>query len=198
MLDICLRESAHPFLCLRVCVCVCMRVYVSVCICACLHVCVYMCVCASASVYLYTFVHVCLCVRACVCVCACMCVRVCMYARWCAFERARVCVCVFACVWCVHARTRAFVCKCACVYTCQEIIWLQLYLLFVNMVKSRDFRNVSEKVLHQLISCHIIANILLPVSQTIPLSIGTGSVLCFWTVLVQRCPYKHNFFASIR
>ena len=61
---------------LYVCVHVCVH------LCVCMHVCVYGCVCVCACMYMY----VCACVYGCVCVCACMYVCACM------------CVCVCACV----------------------------------------------------------------------------------------------------
>ena len=62
--------SCKPFLGMKRCACVCVRVCVCACVCVC--VCVRTCVC------------VCVCVRACVCVCVCACVRACVCVCMCA------------------------------------------------------------------------------------------------------------------
>lgn len=76
------NATAVCWLCVRVCVlvCVCKCGCVSVCLlaCACIHVCLYLCACASICVYL--------------CVSVSLCLRACVYARVC------VCVCLRRCV----------------------------------------------------------------------------------------------------
>jgi len=65
--------------CLSVCVCVCLCVYVCVCLCLCvsLSVCVY--ICMSMSVCVYVCVSLCLCVCMSVCLCVYVCVCLCSY-----------------------------------------------------------------------------------------------------------------------
>jgi len=52
-----IQSNVHVYMCVYVCVCVCMCVYVCVCVCVCVYVCVCVCMC----------VHVCACVYVCVC-----------------------------------------------------------------------------------------------------------------------------------
>ena len=71
-------------LCLSVCGCVCLSVFVCVwlclcpsvfgCVCVCLHLCVSVCLCVSLSVFLCVSVSVCVCLSVFVCVCAGVCV----------------------------------------------------------------------------------------------------------------------------
>ena len=88
------------FLCVCVCVFVCMHMSARVCLYACRHVCV--------------SVHACMCVRVCVCVCVCvyaLCVCVCVWTRSvCVCVCVYVCVCVFVHALCVSCRMQTYAC----------------------------------------------------------------------------------------
>jgi len=57
-----------------VCMCVCVYVCMHVCVCVCVYV--YVCMCMCVRVYVCTCVCMCACVHVCVYVCTCRCVRV--------------------------------------------------------------------------------------------------------------------------
>ena len=59
---------------LYVCVCVCMSVCVYMCVCVCVCMYVYVCVSVCVHVYVYVCVSVCVCMCVCLCVCGCACV----------------------------------------------------------------------------------------------------------------------------
>ena len=76
-----------------------------------MHVCVYVCMCTSMCVFMHVRVCACVCVCVCVCVCACHCVCVCVCACACVHMHVhvvcmRVCVCICTCA-----------CVCVCVVT---------------------------------------------------------------------------------
>ena len=77
-----------------------MPFYFFVCVSMCVHLCVEMCMCihVCACVCLCTWMCVCLCI--CICACVCLCVNV------------YVCICVYTCVF-VCVCTRAHTCTCA-------------------------------------------------------------------------------------
>ena len=110
-----------PWVCVTLCVCVCMFVSLCVCVCLCLYMCV--CVCARA--------HVCL--SLCVCVCACLCV--------CAHARLYVCVFMHACT-CVYARVRmrtclfVSLCVCVCLCACVYVGWRRLYCILKALTRT--------------------------------------------------------------
>ena len=117
------------YVCVCVCMYLCIRMYV--CVCVCMHLCIRMYVCECVCMHLYTdvntykqrvsakqilpgdghtvFVHFCVCV--CVCVCDAQ--------MHCAFVRVHLCVCICACAFVrVCVRVRACVCARAHVRVC--------------------------------------------------------------------------------
>jgi len=94
---VCVRACAYIFfVCVRVCVCLCVRFFMRACV----------CVCACVHVY------------GCVCACVCVCVRVCVYACVCACG----CTCVSLCAWvCMCMHVYVCVSMCACEYVCVSV-----------------------------------------------------------------------------
>ena len=129
-------NSSHS-VCVHMCRCTCVRVYVSVymclCTCVCVHVSVYVCMCTCVCVYARIYVccvqvpmYVYICVHQCGIY---VCIECQMWLYMCTMMRSRctyVCVCKclhtsFVCVHihiCTHAVGRQwFVCVCVCVCT---------------------------------------------------------------------------------
>ena len=104
-------------MCLRACVCACVRVCARACVCACVRVCACMRVCLCAYVWcVCARVRVRACVRACVRVHACVCVYVCARVRVRACVRAcRHCRCVCRCV-------QVQACLCICSLWCSRCL----------------------------------------------------------------------------
>ena len=112
------------YVCMYLCVCVCVFcVFCVLCVCVfcvCMRfVCVCMCMCVC--------VVCCVCVYVCVCMCVCVLCVVCVYVCMCVCFVCCVCyVCV--CVCCVHCV--CFVCVCLCVYfvcvLCMFCVWCVL------------------------------------------------------------------------
>ena len=143
-LCMCMYVSGVHVLCVRVCICVSVRLcdytccslwhhnfyscvcfVFCVCVCACVFVFEWVPVCAFVFVFEWVpvCVPVCLCLSECLCVCLCVCVWVCACVCACVFvfEWVPVCVCLCVCVWvcaCVCACVFVFECVPACVPVC--------------------------------------------------------------------------------
>lgn len=98
---LCAHLSLYVYVCICVFLCVCVSVYISVCFCDC--VCLLVCVCL--------FLSVCLCL--CLCVSVCFCLSVCVWVCVCLFTCVCMCLCVPMCLCmcmhvCVHMCSWAF------------------------------------------------------------------------------------------
>ena len=113
LLRVCLSVCMYVYLCVCICVCllVCVCVSMCVCICVCLSVCVCVSICVCICVCICVYLSVCVCVCVCICVCLSVCVCVCMCVC--------ICVCLLVCV-CVCMCVCLLVCVCVsiCVYVC--------------------------------------------------------------------------------
>ena len=143
---------------------------------ACVCVCVHVCVCANVCMYV------------CVCVCTCVCVYVWMCACVCVWMCA--CMCVFVCV-CVCVNHTTFLSS----YIFQRSKYI--FVLWTSIIKLFPHRAPASAAVARSIEMHcdapksvpdpfwnITIDLVSPLPLLLPLTLGVGIPLVFWTNLI--------------